>query len=107
MATYTVNVTLTPGNMPPITVDQETVIAAFGTDTIIWVPASGQSGWIFKNIVFDPDGAFSNITVNDQSIQVTDSNQAVSAQFIYYTLFAEQNGTPYKSDPYVLNDPNT
>ena len=108
MATYTINVTLNTGGTPPVTVDQEVLTADFGSDTIFWIPASGQSGWNFASISFDPSTPFTGVTVDSQTIQATDENEAMTTvQTIFYNIYVQQGTTIFGSDPYVLNDPQT
>jgi hypothetical protein len=110
MRSKTLQVKLDTAATPPVTVVQDTMPVGKHRYELNWVPATGESGWVFTAITQTdqvtalPDPPFSSPTITNSQITVTDDNKDPDEHGTYsYSICVTANGTAYWSDPEILN----
>jgi len=94
-----IQVTLTPGANPPVTVQPPIHDVNNGNQTIKWERASNQT-FTFTSLSGLPNPPFSSPSVSATEISVVDNNQNNGPAVYYpYTIVVTQNGVQYSSSP--------
>jgi len=92
-----IQVTLTPGANPPVTVQPQIHDVNNGNQTIKWERASRQT-FNFTSLSGLPNPPFSSPSVSATEITVTDNNQNNGPDIYYpYTIVVTQDGVQYSS----------
>lgn len=82
---------------PPVTLVPTHQSVNNGNQSLIWVPFA-QENFTFVSLTGLPNPPFTNLTVTDSQITVTDNNQNNGPEVVYpYTIVVSSNGTQYSS----------
>lgn len=110
MRTKDLHVRLDPALTPPVSVVETT--GEVGTDSyeLRWVPAPGQSSWVFADIKQPdkvtplPDPPFSAPVISDTQILVIDANRHDADHGAFrYSICVKVGPTTYWSAPEIIN----
>lgn len=110
MRSKTLHVKLNTTATPPVTVVEDTQAVGKHRYHLNWVPADGESGWVFADIKQPdkvtplPDPPFSDVTVAPAQITITDDNKDADGHGTFaYSVCVKVGNTPYWSDPEIIN----
>jgi hypothetical protein len=94
-----IEVKLNTAANPPVTVQPQIHSVNRGNETITWVPFA-QQNFTFVSLTGLPNPPFSNLSVTDAKITITDDNQNTGAPVDYlYTVVVCSGGVEYSSAP--------
>jgi len=92
-----IEVKLNTANNPPVTVQPQIHSVNQGNHTISWVPFA-QENFTFVSLTGLPNPPFSNLTVTDTQITVSDDNQNTGSAVEYaYVVVVCSDGVEYSS----------
>lgn len=110
MRSKTLHVKLNTTATPPVTVVEDSTAVGKHRYELNWVPASGESGWVFADIKQSdkvtplPNPPFSTPTIAPSQISVTDDNKHDDDHGTFaYSICVKVGSTPYWSDPEIIN----
>jgi hypothetical protein len=110
MRSKTLQVKLDTTATPPVTVLESSKRVGTHDVELNWVPAAGESGWVFSAITQPdqvtalPNPPFSAPTITDSQITVIDDNRHGEEPGTYaYSICVKVGTTPYWSDPEIIN----
>jgi hypothetical protein len=111
--TKELHVRLDPSLKPPVSVVENTQEVGKHRYELRWVPAPGQSDWVFADIKQPdkmtplPDPPFSAPVIADTQISVTDDNRHDDDHGAFrYSICVKVGPTTYWSDPEIINRGN-
>jgi len=89
-----IQVKLDPTATPPVTLIPKNQAVNRGNESIEWTPFASES-FTFKSLTGLPNPPFSNLSVTNSMVTVTDNN--TGAGDYPYTIVVTLNGTDYSS----------
>lgn len=92
-----VQVSLNTSANPPVSVNPQVHDVNQGNQTVKWERANNQT-FTFASVSGLPNPPFSNLSVSDSEVTISDDNPGVDAYYLY-TIVVNYNGQQYSSAP--------